>query len=62
MDGLDEGTEAGASAGAGAASEVGAGWVSGTDSSLGLFMKTDGVLSVGSLMTRVGNGLEALDF
>jgi len=56
MDGLDEGTEASAGAGVGAASEAGAGWVSGTDSSSGLFLKTDRALSVGSLMTRVGMG------
>jgi len=48
VDGLDEGTEAVASAGAGA------GWVSGTDSSLGSSMKT--ASSVGLLTMRVGMG------
>jgi len=54
VDGLDVG--AGACPGAGVAVEAGAGWVSGTDSSSGLSVKTDGALSVGLLTTRAGMG------
>ena len=53
VDGLDAGAE-----GAGAASEAGAGWVSGTESSSGSSVNTDGASSVGSLTTRVGMGWE----